>query len=144
MTGCDGVRMDTQTALWHRSHATWSCSHLLRGLGLVLLAALSSCLLWSWSAAPAGTTETRSIGQLVHWQDAGHDWLLVADPATRELVVYDANNGRPLERLGADDGLPDVQSIAQRGSLLFVTGRQPEQVHLLKLPQLQEVAFNAR
>jgi hypothetical protein len=59
-------------------------------------------------------------------------------------VVYDATDGRPLERLGADDGLPDVQSIAQQGSWLFVTGRQHPKLRLLKLPELQAVAASGR
>jgi hypothetical protein len=140
------VRMNMQIALRHRSHAAWSPGHLLHSLrwpGIALLAAvLSLGLLWSWSPVSGGATETASTGQLVHWQDASHDWLLVVDPATRELVVYDAIDGRPLERLGADDGLPEVQSIVQQGPWLFVLGRQHPKVRLLKLPQLQAVAVN--
>ena len=89
-------------------------------------------------------TEQRSTQQLVHWQDAGHDWLLVVDPTTGELVVYDAVDGRPLERLGADDGLPQVRSIARQGSWLLVTGRQQSRVHRLKLPELRVVAVDGR
>lgn len=111
---------------------------------IVLLALLSACLLWwCWPAADRAA-EAPSIQQLVHWQDANHDWLLVVDPVTRELVVYDAADGRPLKRLGADDGLPDVQSIAQQGSWLFVTGRQSPKVRLLKLPELRAVAVGDR
>ncbi|MBT2144599.1 hypothetical protein KK133_09220 [Rhodanobacter sp. LX-100] len=109
---------------------------------IALLALLSACLLWwCWPAADR-TADEPSIQHLVHWQDADHDWLLVVDPATRELVVYDATDGRPLERLGADDGLPDVQSIAQQGPWLFVTGRQHPKV--LKLPELRAVAAGGR
>ncbi|KQZ68376.1 hypothetical protein ASD55_15175 [Rhodanobacter sp. Root561] len=139
--------MNTQTVPWQRSRATWSPGLVLRklrGPGLILLAALSLGLSWSWLPASAGADETDPVGQLVHWRDAAHDWLLVVDPETRELVVYDANNGRPLERLGADDGLPEVDSIAQSGSLLLVTDRQHAEVRLLKLPQLQQVAFDPR
>lgn len=110
----------------------------------LLLAVLSAGLLWSCWPVVDHAAEESPIQQLVHWQDADHDWLLVVDPITRELVVYDANDGRPLERLGADDGLPEVQSIVQQGSWLFVMGRQHPKVRLLKLPQLQEVAFNGR
>ncbi|CAM0999351.1 Phytase [Rhodanobacter sp. Root179] len=139
--------MNTQTVPWQRSRATWSPGlflHKLRGPGLILLAALSLGLSWSWLPASAGADETDPVGQLVHWRDAAHDWLLVVDPETRELVVYDANDGRPLERLGADDGLPDVHSIAQLGSLLLVMDRQGSKLRLLKLPQLQQVAFDPR
>lgn len=139
--------MNMQIALWHRSRATWSPSHVLRrlrGPGLILLAVLSLGLSWSWLSAPAGADQADPVGQLVHFRDAAHDWLLVVDPETRELVVYDASNGRPLERLGADDGLPEVDSIAQSGSLLLVADRQHAEVRLLKLPQLQQVAFDPR
>lgn len=139
--------MNTQTVPWQRSRATWSPSHVLRSLrgpGLILLAVLSLGLSWSWLSAPAGADRADPVGQLVHFRDAAHDWLLVVDPETRELVVYDANDGRPLERLGADDGLPDVHSIAQLGSLLLVTDRQRSKLRLLKLPQLQQVVFDPR
>jgi len=139
--------MNMQIALWHRSRATWSPSHVLRrlrGPGLILLAVLSLGLSWSWLSAPTGADQADPVGQLVHFRDAAHDWLLVVDPETRELVVYDASNGRPLERLGADDGLPEVDSIAQSGSLLLVADRQHAEVRLLKLPQLQQVAFDPR
>ena len=141
MAGCDGAGMNTQIALRHRSLAAWSPGRIPRSLPvIVLLALLSACLLWwCWPAADRAA-EASPIQQIVHWQDADHDWLLVVDPATRELVVYDATNGRPLERLGADDGLPDVQSIAQQGPWLFVTGRQSPKVHMLKLPELRAVA----
>ncbi|WP_426700334.1 hypothetical protein ACPPVV_13120 [Rhodanobacter sp. Col0626] len=139
--------MNTQIALRHRPHVAWSSSHffrILRWPGIALLGLLSLGLLWSWSPAPDGTTEAAPTSQLVHWQDASHDWLLVVDPATRELVVYDANDGRPLERLGTDDGLPAVQSIAQQGSWVFVTGGQHAKMRVLKLPVLQAVAVNSR
>lgn len=111
---------------------------------IVLVAGLSTGLLWSRWPVTDRAAGASSIEQLVHWQDAEHDWLLVVDPDTSELVVYDADDGRPLERLGADDGLPDVQSIVQQGSWLFVIGTQHPKVRLLKLPQLREVAFDGR
>lgn len=139
--------MNTQIVPWQRSRTTWSPGHFLhrlRGPGLILLAVLSLGLSWSWLPAAAGSDEADPVGQLVHWRDAGHDWLLVVDPETRELVVYDANDGRPLERLGADDGLPDVHSIVRQGSLLLVADRHYSDVRLLRLPQLQQVAFDPR
>jgi hypothetical protein len=145
MAGCDGAGMNTQIALRHRSLAAWSPGRIPRSLPvIVLLALFSACLLWWCWAAADRAAEQPSVQQLVHWQDADHDWLLVVDPATRELVVYDATDGRPLERLGADDGLPDVQSIAQQGPWLFVTGRQHPKLRLLKLPELQAVAASDR
>ncbi|MGP1667481.1 MAG: hypothetical protein ACTS5I_16565 [Rhodanobacter sp.] len=104
--------------------------------GVMLVLLLVAGTAWSFWPAP---TEP-AINQLVRWQDAGHNWLLVVDSQTRELVVYDADDGRPLERLGADDGLPKVRSIIRQGSLLYVTGDPHAEVQLLKLPQLQAVA----
>ncbi len=91
--------------------------------------------------------EQRSAAQiqpLVHFQDASHDWLLVVDPTTAELVVYDANDGRPLHRLGAAEGLSGVRSISSQGSLLFVTSDQQPAMRVLKLPEFQPVAVAAR
>ena len=117
---------------------------LVPWLGFALLAAGMLQLLWPPVTGSDNTTSVTPIAPLVHWSDADHDWLLVVDQASGELVVYDANDGRPLERLGADDGLPDVHSIAQLGSLLLVTDRQRSTLRLLKLPQLQQVAFDPR
>ncbi|MFC5440512.1 hypothetical protein [Rhodanobacter ginsenosidimutans] len=58
-----------------------------------------------WSAVPGSdNTSATPIAPLVHWRDADHDWLLVVEQASGELVVYDANDGRPLRRLGAANG----------------------------------------
>jgi hypothetical protein len=84
------------------------------------------------------------VQPLVRFQDASHNWLMVVDPATHELVVYDANNGRPLHRLGADDGLAEVTAISRKDSLLYVTGNPDEAMQVLRLPQLQTVALNQR
>lgn len=84
------------------------------------------------------------IQPLVHFRDASHDWLLVVDPATREVVVYDASSGRPVQRLGADSGLAGVNSIARQGSHLRVTSDQRPAIHVLSLPDLQPVALNER
>ncbi len=135
--------MNTPLAFFRCSPVAWSPGRPSRGLPvIVLLVVLSACLLWSWWPTADRATEQPSTRQLVHWQDAGHDWLLVIDPATRELVVYDAVDGRPLERLGVDDGLPEVQSIARQGSWLLVTGRQESRMRRLKLPELRVVAVD--
>jgi len=139
--------MDMRLALRHSSGAAAWPGRLLQRLrrpGIVLLVVLSACLAWSWLPASDDTADLPAANQLVHWRDAGHDWLLVVDPQTRELVVYDANDGRPLQRLGADDGLPPARSIMLQGSSLFVTGGQPSKVRRLKLPQLQAVAAGTR
>lgn len=137
--------MNTQIALRHRPSVAWSPAGFSRGMaGAALLLALSAGLLWWCWPMVDRAAEAPPVQPLVHWQDAQHDWLLVVDPETGELVVYDAADGRPLQRLGADDGLPEVQSIARQGSWLRVTGRQHSRVRLLKLPELQAVAVSRR
>lgn len=77
-------------------------------------------------------------GMLMRWHDASHDWLLVADDEANQLMVYDATNGRPLQRLGPS-AVGDVAVLAQRDGRLFVIdddGTQNE----LKLPELNMVA----
>lgn len=122
--------------------ATWP-GRLHHGLLMTAFAGIAVVSLWRDGPARDQPVQSVSINQLVHWQDAEHDWLLVVDPETRELVVYDAANGRPLERLGADDGLPQVQSIALKGPRLFVTGSRPAAARQLSLPTLRTVAVNA-
>ena len=136
--------MDPQITLRRWPVVAWSPGCYLRGMAraALLLALAAAVLGWCWPVADRAAA-TRSTPSLVHWQDAAHDWLLVVDPATRELVVYDAVDGRPLQRLGADDGLPEVQSIARQGSWLQVTGKQHPPVRL-RLPQLQAVAARGR
>ncbi|MEP7184946.1 MAG: hypothetical protein ABI767_03835 [Rhodanobacter sp.] len=135
--------MNMQIALRHRSHASWSLGH--PGLWWSGIAVLTLLMLGLW-LSPA-VEEQRSAAQiqpLVHFQDASHDWLLVVDPTTAELVVYDANDGRPLHRLGAAEGLSGVRSISSQGSLLFVTSDQQPAMRVLKLPEFQPVAVAAR
>ena len=83
------------------------------------------------------------VNALVHWQDDGHDWLLVADRTAHELVVYDATTGEPLQRLGRDDGVGSVDTIAALGDHLLVqdTRGQPT---LLSLPELRAQALASR
>ena len=140
MAGCDRVGMDKSIALRHPFRSAWSSGRGLYLSGFAWLALLSLYLPWSLPTDKAA--ESPAINQFVHWQDADHDWLLVVDPETRELVVYDAVDGRPLDRLGADDGLPQVQSIALHGPRLTVTGPRPAAARLLRLPTLQAVAVN--
>ena len=77
-------------------------------------------------------------GSLMHWHDASHDWLLVADDQANQLAVYDAIDGRPVRRLDAGS-VGDVAMLAQRDGRLYVIdddGTRKE----LELPQLQRVA----
>jgi hypothetical protein len=74
-------------------------------------------------------------GTLMHWRNAGSDLLLVADDEANQLTVYDAVDGRPVQRLDAK-AVGDVAALAQRDGRLFVIdddGTRKE----LKLPQLQ-------
>lgn len=110
---------------------------------LAVLAVLAG--LWLASAAPtdAPTRGDVQVNRLVHWQDAQRDWLLVADRSSHELVVYDARTGSPLQRLGADDGLGEVDSIARAGDRLLVQGGEgPAKV--LILPDLHAAGLAAR
>ncbi|MCP1374369.1 hypothetical protein [Dyella lutea] len=110
---------------------------------LAVLAVLAG--LWLASAAPtdAPTRDDVQVNRLVHWQDAQRDWLLVADRSSHELVVYDARTGSPLQRLGADDGLGEVDSIARAGDRLLVQGGEgPAKV--LILPDLHAAGLAAR
>lgn len=136
--------MNMQIALRHRSHApSWSFGH--PGWWCAGIVVLTLLLLGLWPSPPAESDSTEArVQPLVHFQDARHDWLMVVDPATHELVVYDAKNGRPLQRLGAGDGWFGVTSISRKGSLLFVTGDRQHSVRVLTLPQLQTVALDAR
>ncbi|CAM5536843.1 putative protein OS=Rhodanobacter lindaniclasticus OX=75310 GN=B1991_06805 PE=4 SV=1 [Rhodanobacter lindaniclasticus] len=134
--------MDRRITSWHHpGEAGWP-EPLRRRPGIALLVVLAALLAWSCLGASGETTELPAANQLAHWRDAGHDWLLVVDPQTRELVVYDASDGRPLRRLGAGDGVPPVQSVVLQGSWLFVMGVRHPRVRLLKLPRLQPVAVD--
>lgn len=132
--------MNLQMALPHRSGAWWSAGHPGLWLMVMLLLALGLSL----APTPGSRPAHAQVQPLVRFQDASHNWLMVVDPATHELVVYDANNGRPLHRLGADDGLAEVTAISRKDSLLYVTGNPDEAMQVLKLPQLQAVALNQR
>jgi hypothetical protein len=77
-------------------------------------------------------------GTLMHWRNAGSDLLVVADDDANQLAVYDAADGRLLQRLGPS-AVGNVAALAQRDGRLFVVdddGTRNE----LKLPQLKTVA----
>ena len=135
--------MNTHIAVRHRSHASWSFGHPgLWWAGIVVLALLGSSL--RFSPATDHSDAIAEVQPLVHFQDASHDWLIVVDQATHELVVYDANDGRPLHRLGVDNGLSTVRSISRQGSSLFVTSDRHAPVLVLKLPESRPIALSAQ
>jgi hypothetical protein len=143
MGGCESSAMNMPIAVRLRSRSSWSFGHPgLWWLGLLVLLLLALSVVFAPSAVrPASAAE---IQPLVHFRDASHDWLLVVDAATGEVVVYDAASGRPLQRLGANHGLSGVTSITQEGSRLLVTSDRQPAVHVLKLPEFQPVALIER
>jgi hypothetical protein len=124
----------------HASHV-----RLPRWSGVVALVALAA-LAWALSFGGHRAVEDGHapvVNPVVRWQDSRHDWLLVADRATHELVVYDAMSGAPLERLGDDDGLGQVDSIARFGDRLLVRDLQGD-TRMLALPGLHAATIAAR
>lgn len=118
---------------------------LPRWSGVVALGALA-VLAWTLSVSDRrGVDDVRAtaVNPVVHWQDGRHDWLLVADRGTHELVVYDAVSGAPLERRGDDDGLGQVDSVARFGDHLLVRDLHGD-TRLLTLPGLHAAALAAR
>jgi hypothetical protein len=143
MGGCESSAMNMPIAVHRRSLAAWSFSHPgLRWLGMLVLLLLASSVVFPPATdRPASAVE---IQPLVRFRDASHDWLLVVDPATREVVVYDTDSGRPVQRLGTNRGLSGVTSIARQGSRLLVTSGQQPVVRVLNLPEFQPVALSDR
>lgn len=83
----------------------------------------------------AGATQT--LDAMAQWRDQGHNWLLVADGKARELVVYNATNGRPLHRIRIAPGLQNVDALAQRDGHLFLIDADG-QWEELSLPRLRD------
>lgn len=106
-----------------------------RGAAAVVVLA-GACLLLAGRAADPKITSQPAANPLVHWHDSHHDWLLVADRAAHELVVYDAATGAPLQRLGSDDGVGRVDSIVPLGDRLLVQDAKGRPT-LLSLPDLR-------
>ncbi len=113
--------------------ATWA------GIGVLLLSGL---LVLTPDRTPAVKAEANpaSFNGVVHWQDASHDWLIVADRGSDQLVVYDARDGRPLRRIGAREGLTDIDALAATGERLLIAGDSTPEVRVVSLPALQLVA----
>ncbi len=108
----------------------------------ILLAGIGALLLAGRDRDPVATPPL-AVNALVHWQDDSHDWLLVADRTAHELVVYDAATGEPLQRLGRDDGLGSVDTIAALGDHLLVQSTKGRPT-LLSLPSLRAQALASR
>lgn len=143
MGRCESSCMNMPIVIRRRVRVSRSLvDHGVWGLGIVALVLLG----WQVMSSPAAmrTASAVEIMPLVHFRDASHNWLLVVDPDTDEVVVYDAANGRPLQRLGADDGLAGVTSIAREGSRLLVTSHQQPAVRVLNLPDFEPVALSER
>lgn len=117
---------------------------LLVGLACAVTAVMALSMLKPVQPVQAGEPAATHVNRLVHWRDAGHDWLLVADRSAHELVVYDARSGAPIKRLGADDGLGEVDSVAQFGDQLVIGDSDSARHRVVSLPALQPVAVAAR
>ena len=146
----DAVGMNTPMTLRRSAHpqaqALWSW-RFLPGLAFAALAAWAVHLYWPSAATGDDTVDTAatvSASSLVHWKDAEHDWLLVVDPATHELVVYDADDGRPLHRLGAASGTRAIDSIVGEGHWLIATSQRDPRLQIFSLPDLQPTALATR
>ena len=132
--------MNMQIALRHAHTSSPSrYGRLVPWLGFALLAAGVLQLLWPPVAGNDNTASATPIAPLVHWSDADHDWLLVVDQASGELVVYDANDGRPLRRLGAANGVGPIETITREGNWLVTTSERRPGLQILSLPGLQPV-----
>ena len=117
--------------------------HRHRGAAVALLL-VGACLAMLAGGGRDRAANARPIANsLVHWQDGRHDWLLVADRGTHELVVYDATTGEPLQRLGRDDGLGSVDTVAALGNRLLVQDAKGQPI-LLSLPSLRADTLASR
>lgn len=114
-----------------------------RGAAIAVLLA-GACLLMLAGRGPDPTVKRQpGANPLVHWHDSRHDWLLVADRAAHELVVYDAKTGAPLQRLGRDEGVGRVENIAPRGDRLLLQDAKGSHT-LLSLPSLRADTLASR
>ena len=104
-------------------------------------------LVWVSLAAIRASRLTAStqpaFNQLVHWREAGRDWLLVADGEADQLTVYSAADGRRLRRVKVEHGLRDFAPLIRRDGQLYVVDDAGEldEVRLSSRPQ---VAANVR
>lgn len=80
---------------------------------------------------------------LVHRHGAGHDWLVVVDGKADELVVYNAVDGRPLQRMRISKGIPESGGLVQRDGDLFIVADDGS-FEKLKLPLPRGIAVDQR
>lgn len=136
--------MNMQMALSRSTQRPTRTSWSWRPVFLLMFAALAvwALQLW-WSPATTNSQNSTavSVSPLVHWKDANHDWLLVVDQATRELVVYDARDGRPLRRVGAASGVRSIDSIVGEGDWVVARSTQHPGLQILSLPELKPLAL---
>jgi hypothetical protein len=98
-----------------RNHPWLAATGLLAGLVAIVWGNFGLLRL------PTITTRTQpGFNSLMHWRDAGHDWLLVANGQANQLIVYDATDGRPLQRIDVESDLRGAETLAQRDGRLFV------------------------
>jgi hypothetical protein len=149
MVEWDAVGMNTPMTLRRRAHLpSRTQAHARRSLRWLPWLAWAALGAWAahlyFTRAVAGGDMAVAASPLVHWKDAKHDWLLVVDPSTHELMVYDANDGRPLRRLGAAQGVQAIDSITGEGNRLIATSRSGSRPQVFSLPDLQPMALATR
>ena len=112
-------------------------------LPLLALIVIAWCRFGLESSPRVGNAPEAGFNALVHWREDGRDWLVVADGAADEVVVYAATDGRPLHRLSVPGGLQDRAPLVQRDGHLFVVRRNGALAEL-GLPPLEIAAAGRR
>jgi len=80
------------------------------------------------------------FNSLARWRHGGHDWLVVADGKANELVVYNAADGRPLQRVRIKQKFQDFNTLVQRDGHLFVVADDGKLDELKLSPPLMAAA----
>ena len=118
---------------------------ILRHGWLPLLAVVAIALCWFGleGSSRLDTGMGPSFNVLVHWREDNRDWLVVAEGGEDEVVLYDAADGRPLQRLRVKGGLRDRDALVQQDGRLFVV-RPNGALAELRLPSLEIAAADNR